>query len=174
MIFFIRSVTFSISHFDRKGNKQDMSLKISHVGDRVLLAGVIDENSDFSPLLKETAPLSIDFSGIQRINSIGLRSWMRFMTQWGTNPLRYLDCPVVISDQLAVIPALRGIKSRIASVVSAFIPYDCPRCQHQEDLRVEQINVHPTVQSSVLSPPCPACKSPMELVNPEQLSIFEP
>jgi hypothetical protein len=151
-----------------------MTMKISRSGSIILLSGVIDEHADFMPLMQEPAPLSIDFSGVERINSIGLRSWMRFMTKWADKPLIYLNCPVVISDQLAIIPALRGIKLRAATVESAFIPYDCNKCQHQEDFKVLQKDAHPNPKPDVLNPKCPACSAAMDLVNSDQLNIFEP
>lgn len=151
-----------------------MTMKITRSAGVVFLSGVIDENSDFSPLLQEQPPLSLNLSGIERVNSVGLRSWMRFMVQWGDKPLKYLECPVVVSDQLAVIPALRGVKSRSALVVSAMIPYECYSCQHQEDLRVTDSQFSPGPDAKALNPECPKCKSEMELVNPGQLSIFEP
>lgn len=151
-----------------------MVMKISRAGTKVLLAGVIDEHSDFTPLLQEQDPLSLDFSGIERINSIGLRNWMRFVSQWGDKPLKYLECPVIITDQLAVIPSLRGIKSRVAQVLSAFLAYECSKCQHEDDVRIEQNEVYPDVQSRVMNPPCAKCHGTMDLINPEQLVIFEP
>lgn len=150
-----------------------MTMQITRSAGVVFLSGVIDENSDFSPLLQEEAPLSLNLSGIQRVNSVGLRSWMRFMVQWGDKPLKYLECPVVVSDQIAVIPALRGIKSKTASVVSAYIPYECYSCQHQEDIRVTESQFTPSPDPKVLNPECPSCKGEMDLVNPGQLSIFQ-
>ena len=151
-----------------------MTMKITRSAGVVFLSGVIDENSDFSPLLQEEAPLSLNLAGVQRVNSVGLRSWMRFMVQWGEKSLKYLECPVVVSDQIAVIPALCGIKSKVAHVVSAFIPYECTNCQHQADIRVTESQFSPDPAPEVLNPECPSCKGAMELVNPGQLSIFDP
>ena len=54
-----------------------MTMKISRVANTVFISGIIDENADLSALLQEPAPLSIDFSGVTRVNSVGLRTWMR-------------------------------------------------------------------------------------------------
>ncbi len=151
-----------------------MSMRIARLEGVVFLAGVIDEHSDFSGLLQDSAPLQLNLSGIQRINSVGLRSWMRFMVQWGDKPLCYIECPVVVSDQIAIIPALRGLKSKSATIISAMIPYECLNCQHQEDIRITHSQVVPQVDPIALKPECPQCMGPMDLVNPGQLSIFEP
>jgi hypothetical protein len=149
-------------------------MKISRSGNTVFVSGVIDENADLTPLLQEQPPLSIDFSGVSRINSVGLRSWMRFMTLWGDKPLRYLECPIAVTDQLIIIPALRGIKKQIATVVSGHIPYDCSNCKHQADIRVERSSVVPSTHPAILSPKCPSCSHQMQLVNEDQLDIFKP
>ena len=42
-----------------------MTMKISRSGNTVFVSGVIDENADLTPLLKEQPPLSIDFSALR-------------------------------------------------------------------------------------------------------------
>lgn len=151
-----------------------MTMKISQRGNVIFLDGVIDENADFSSLLGHPSPLSLNFSGISRINSIGVRSWMKFMIQWGDKPLEYLECPVVISDQLAVMPVLRGVKKRVAQVQSAIISYDCPSCKQQLDCRVSYDQVVPQVKNEVRNPVCKNCGALTQLIHSDQLSIFEP
>jgi predicted RNA-binding Zn-ribbon protein involved in translation (DUF1610 family) len=149
-------------------------MKIDRVGNVVKLSGVIDEHADFSPLAQEAPPLTIDFSGVQRINSVGIRTWMRFMTQWGDKELIYVNCPVIVTDQLSVIPALMGIKRRIVLVKSAAVAFDCPACGHQEDIAINEAQTQPVVDPKVLSPACPACGKVMEAINPDQISLIGP
>ena len=136
------------------------------------LSGVIDEESDFTPLLEAPFCKSIDFSGVERINSIGIRSWMLFLTKWGDKSLNYMNCTTSISDQLATIPALSGISKRVAVVLSAMISYDCPKCDHVEDFMVKRADVFPVLLEKVTSPKCRLCSGQMELINQTQLSIF--
>ncbi len=152
----------------------EMTMKISRTGATLKISGVIDEHADFTPLLSEPAPLTLDFSGVERVNSVGLRTWMRFMTQWGDKDLTYVGCPVVVVDQLAIIPALMGIKRRAAMVQSACIGFECLKCGHQEDRCLDRSDVHPTPDQSQLSPPCPSCGKPLEMISPDCLSIFLP
>lgn len=150
-----------------------MSMKISRVGDVVFLKGVIDENADFMPLLSEAQPLRLDFYGVSRINSIGVRSWMKFISQWGDQPMEYLECPAMISDQLSITPVLMGLKKTVAKVMSAYFSYACSQCHHQEDRRVARDQVLPVPLSEVLEAPCSNCGSIMGLISPDQLSIFK-
>lgn len=151
-----------------------MTMKISRAGAVILLKGVIDENADFSPLLKDDAPLRIDFSGISRINSIGIRSWMKFLTQWGDKSLEYLRCPVVITEQLTITPVLLGVKKRVARVESAYIPFICPNCHELEDRMVEFNQLLLGVNQDVKAPPCRQCGARMTASSPDYFSIFDP
>ncbi len=149
-------------------------MKISRTGAAVLLEGVIDENADFSPLLREKAPLRIDFSRVTRINSIGVRSWMKFLTQWGDKSLEYLQCPASISEQLIVTPVLLGVKKRVAKVVSAYISFVCPKCNESEDRIVTFDQLFQNVKTDTKSPPCRQCGALMMASNSASYSIFDP
>jgi anti-anti-sigma regulatory factor len=149
-------------------------MKIKREGGIVKISGIIDENADFSSLLAEAAPLTIDFSGVERINSVGVRAWMRFMTQWGDKDMSYVNCSVIITEQLSMIPALLGIKKRVVDVQSAAVAFDCPACGHQEDMMIHSSQVHPVLDPKVSKPGCPNCKQIMETINPEQISLIGP
>jgi hypothetical protein len=116
-------------------------MKISRRGSVVFLEGVVDENADFSPLLSESPPLQLNLSGISRINSIGVRSWMKFISLWGDKPMEYLECPTIITDQISITPVLMGLKKPVVKIMSGFISYVCSKCNQQEDLRVSRAHV---------------------------------
>ncbi len=129
-----------------------------------MVSGIINEASDFSPLLNEVAPLRLDFSGVQRINSIGVRSWMRFLAQWGNEkPIEYLECSTVVVDQLCILGSLRGIQAKIASVKSVFLPTECTSCGYEGELRVtdEDFKKDPTFYK--LLGVCPKCSIPLSI-----------
>lgn len=151
-----------------------MTMKISRKGNVIFLEGVIDENADFSSLLSETAPLLLNLYGISRINSIGVRSWMKFMTLWGDKPIEYLDCPASITDQISITPVLLGLKKPVARVMSAYVSYACSKCHHQEDLMVARTQVLPQPLPDITSPRCPNCGQGLSMINPDQLAIFRP
>lgn len=151
-----------------------MTMKISRKGDVVFLEGVIDENADFTPLLSENAPLLLNLYGISRINSIGVRSWMKFMTLWGDKPMEYWDCPASITDQISITPVLLGLKMPVARVMSAYISYACSKCHHQEDLMVARAQVFPQPLPDIMSPRCSNCGAAFNMINPDQLAIFRP
>jgi hypothetical protein len=147
-------------------------MDISRVKETAFLSGVIDENSDFAPLLLQPWLTNIDFSGVQRINSVGLRSWMLFISAWADKPLNYLNCPVAISDHLSMISFLLGSPKRVVKVLSAMLPYDCLKCNHTEDLMVKYEDVRPVTLPAVSAPRCRICLGEMEPLDPVHLSIF--
>jgi hypothetical protein len=149
-------------------------MKIFRAGSVWKISGVIDEHADFSVLLAEQAPLTLDFSEVERVNSVGIRTWMRFMTQWGDKDLIYVACPAVVVDQLSIIPALMGIKRRAAMVQSADISFECSQCGHQEDRSLDRSAVHPNPDSARLSPQCPSCGRTLKMISPDSVSIFLP
>ena len=150
-----------------------MSMKISRRANTVVLTGIIDETADFKPLLAESEPLHIDFSGIQRINSIGIRSWMRFLTDWQDKALVYEECPIVISEQIALLPSLRGIKKRCATIAHAVLPAGCVQCGSQEDVRLERADVVPNLSAKASPPRCAKCGGVTEWDCEELLEIFK-
>jgi hypothetical protein len=151
-----------------------MTMKISRRGSVVFLEGVVDENADFSPLLSESPPLQLNLSGISRINSIGVRSWMKFISLWGDKPMEYLECPTIITDQISITPVLMGLKKPVVKIMSGFISYVCSKCNQQEDLRVSRAQALPIPVPAIVSPTCRACGADLAMINPDQLSIFRP
>lgn len=148
-------------------------MKIERKGDRVYLSGVINENSDFTPLLQETSPLKIDFSGVQRINSVGVRSWMRFLSLWDdAKKIEYWECSVVIVDQLSIIGSLRGIRTKVAAVMSVYLPTECSSCATEFELRIsdEDYKKDGTLQSYLK--PCPQCGAAVIYGIPDISGLF--
>lgn len=137
-------------------------MNIERKKDIIYLSGVIDENSDFSPLLLEVAPLRLDFKGIQRINSIGVRSWLRFLTQWNDKPMEYHNCPPVIVDQLEIIGALRGIRKRAAFVASAWLPAECAHCRKEIEVLATHKDYDLDSTLQICQKPCPSCQGATE------------
>ena len=150
-----------------------MSMKMGRRSKTVVLSGVIDENADFSPLLAEVEPLHLDFSGIERVNSIGIRTWMRFLVDWQDKALVYEECPVVISEQLAVLPSLRGIRKQCATVAHANLISCCSKCEFHEEIRVERTDVVPSLSPKIGKRTCVRCGSAMEWSIGESLEIFK-
>ena len=97
----------------------------------IYLKGTIYERSDFSDIFKNTSqqPVKIDMSGIERINSIGIRNWTDLLRN--TNVLiEYINCSTVVFDQFVMHAGFVGKNSK---VISFYARYYCEICKNQID-----------------------------------------
>ena len=127
---------------------------------RVTLSGHVNETTDLMPLLRLPQPLRIDLSGIDRINSIGVMSWVKFVHEaerMGVD-LTVERCSPIIVGQIGMISNFMGTRTRVASV---YVVYVCPSC-HAEQLQLVELpargrlDLAPTV-------PCAKCRASMQL-----------
>jgi hypothetical protein len=111
----------------------DQGIKIVEREGIVFLSGVLNEYADFSPLLKNAPPLRLDMQDVSRLNSIGIRNLLKFLSEWGAKPFEYLRSPSEFVDQVNMIPALLGAKGQ-GRIRSLFVPYECIDCEAEEDV----------------------------------------
>lgn len=96
----------------------------------VELNGTIEENVNFDELIGPfKGELTVKCRGITRINSVGVKTWMRYfqnLKMQGKN-FRFIDCPQPVIEQLNMISnfACGG------EVVSVLLPFSCLKCQNE-------------------------------------------
>jgi hypothetical protein len=123
----------------------------------VRLAGVMDQEMDLTRLEQALILGSravLDLSGVDRINSGGVREWMRFVRSVPAG-LELVACPPAFVDQLNIIHGFAGT----AVVRSIQIPFYCPSCN------VGKTTVEPTASLVDGSPEpvsCDNCGEAME------------
>ncbi|MCA9580587.1 MAG: STAS domain-containing protein [Myxococcales bacterium] len=111
--------------------------KRSESGDWVVLdiGGSISEASDFGALLEAAGPkVRLDLKGLKRINSSGVREWMRFITSLANGreiELHHVSPPFV--QQLNIVANFAGG----SKIVSVMLPYVCDACGHEEERVLE-------------------------------------
>ena len=139
-------------------------------GNSLTLAGSIDENADLLRLLdhERDGKLAVDLGGIQFINSLGMRNWIRMQQAAITAnirlELRRVAEPLV--HQLNIMPAARGN----SIVTSFFAPYECDDCDH-EHLMLLDVRTHGKDLARKQAPPmpCPDCNRGMHFADPPDL-----
>lgn len=121
----------------------------------VNLIGIIDEDTDFSALLKlKDSQVIFNFKNITSINSCGIRTWVNFIKEFPEGTVEYTECPPLIVRQMNMVPSFLG-KAKVNDV---FVPYVCDSCDHEQSrlMSVEDfkkgISVPETIQ-------CENCKS---------------
>lgn len=108
------------------------------------LSGVLNEYADFSQLLGKSQPLRLNLKGLQRLNSIGIRNLLKFLSDFGDRELIYEECPSEFIDQINMIPALMGVKKN-CKIKSLFVPLECSACDHEDEVlsEVSALNLAP-------------------------------
>lgn len=122
------------------------------------LMGNITEAADFTSLKALPAPLVIDLSGVDRINSLGVRGWIDFVhaVEATGHAIAFEKAPPIIVGQMSMISNFMG-HSRVTSVLT---PYLCPKCSNEH---LELVDVGEGRQPHFAqSMPCPKCKTAME------------
>jgi anti-anti-sigma regulatory factor len=137
-------------------------MQVQPQGDALMLTGSIDETAQLMALLGQAqgGRLVLDLGGINFINSLGVRDWIRMQasaTQQGIQ-IELRRVAEVIIHQLNMIIATRGT----SRVTSFFAPYACDACGREESLLVDAVANGP--QLAQLQPPpmkCPECGAQM-------------
>jgi hypothetical protein len=125
----------------------------------VTLSGNVTEAADFLPLTKMRGPLRFDLGAVERINSLGVRSWVTFVKKCETSGIELIfeRCSPVIVTQISMISNFMG-RSRVKSL---YAPYVCGACNTEHLQLVEVTPGAPLAVQPTL--PCPKCQSVMQL-----------
>lgn len=95
----------------------------------VKFTGVIDETVRFQETVaKFGSEVHLDFSGVTRINSCGVREWVRAVHNC-KSLLRYVCAPALLVEQFSLIPEFLGAKGTVESFDA---PYICDACGNEE------------------------------------------
>ncbi|MCK6547394.1 hypothetical protein L6R52_16210 [Myxococcota bacterium] len=132
----------------------------ANFGRTVLLSGCITEEADFLPLtsLSGDDPLRLDLSGVEQINSCGVREWIHFVTclTRGARPFELLRCSPAIVRQLNMISNFRGG----GLIRSVMLPYYCADCSKEQHRLLELNGGAPPPIEDVVT--CVSCGGPAE------------
>lgn len=129
----------------------------------VHLSGVLNEYADLSSLLGHQTPLRLNLRGLTRLNSIGIRNFLKFLADWGSAAIVYEECPSEFVDQVNMIPALMGSKNN-AKIESFFVPFECLKCDFDDDI-LSQTSEIIDIRSAggALEQSCPKCNGKMSV-----------
>ncbi|OFZ10576.1 MAG: hypothetical protein A2Z20_08935 [Bdellovibrionales bacterium RBG_16_40_8] len=124
----------------------------------LIFSGAIDERADFSTIqLTDGKELIIDLEKVNRINSLGLRNWIKWIRSLKSYMITLRKCPNIFINQMNI---LEGFFPSNSIIESFQVPYTCDGCGLQtitlarrgEDYceatadRPEQINIPPIIK----------------------------
>jgi ABC-type transporter Mla MlaB component len=147
------------------GNKQNLGggataqIELRDGATWVALAGNLTELADFTPLTQLRGPLRIDLGGVERINSVGVRTWLDFVARCESQGVRlaFERCSPAIVLQISMISNFIGH----AQVSSVLVPYLCGACGAEPVQQVAVTRGAPVAVARSL--PCPKCGAAMQL-----------
>ncbi|MBV8761633.1 MAG: anti-sigma factor antagonist [Deltaproteobacteria bacterium] len=128
----------------------------------VKLAGFIDEHNRLKQLVEQITATTamIDLSGVERINSSGVRDWVNWIAALEANG----TTPVLVRCSPAIVAQINLVKNFTGNgaVKSFLVPYRCSECDEEKSIVVETSEM----TSPGASPPtcnCIVCGHPMQV-----------
>jgi hypothetical protein len=104
-------------------SKYDIKIEKSGGNYKVHVAGVLDEDTDFSPhSLAGSAQIEMHLKDVKGINSCGIREWIKWIGTAEKAQVTYFECPKIIVDQINMV---QGFLPSGGKVMSFFVPYYC-------------------------------------------------
>jgi len=121
----------------------------------VRLVGSIEEGVQFEQLLGNVpAELIVNCKEVPRINSVGVKAWIRYFQSLQTKGvrLRFVECSSAIIEQVNLISNFVPADS----VESFFVPFACTKCK-SELLGLYSSAAIKKLQGNVPAQTCPKC-----------------
>jgi hypothetical protein len=128
------------------------------------LSGVLNEFATFDALKMASEPLRLNLSQLAKMNSIGIRNFLRFLSEWGSKEIYYEHATSEFIDQVNMIPSMKGAANQ-AKILSFNVPWQCLSCDHEDEVFMEAGKVEPLLEDGKeLSRSCPKCGKEMSLL----------
>ena len=151
-----------------------MAIEIKISGLVCYLQGGLDDRVDYQPLLAMKAPLKLNLGGISTMNSHGIRSWCKFLADWGAKPVELYECPPVFLDAVNLVPQIASPSGSAHTIKSVSVPYHCMRCNRISayELAISEVQVSGD-NVAVPAKQCRTCSSKLgPEIDPEDLFLF--
>ncbi|HUH00907.1 MAG TPA: hypothetical protein VML75_02865, partial [Kofleriaceae bacterium] len=128
-------------------------------GKIVQIRGVIDGSFDLRALIGEHEIVLFDLDGVTRITSFGVREWRTGLSQLDVRYMCFVGCHPSLVSQFNLVPGF----ACGGELISFYLPYICPECNHVSETLLDLRADDRSVES--LEPPeasCQRCGAAME------------
>ncbi len=131
------------------------------------LDGDLTEFADLDVLKAGSNPLLLNLDGVKRLNSMGIRRFLKFIMDWSPNTMRLFNVRTEFISNLNVIPQMLGGPSSRSCVESLYIPFFCEKCQKSEEIlfSMEDITFSDSDIKVDEDQTCSSCGSTLDLDN---------
>ncbi|MBF0442180.1 MAG: hypothetical protein HQK54_09760 [Oligoflexales bacterium] len=134
----------------------------------VKISGILDETCSFKDLTTNIGDeVWIDFAGVSRINSCGVREWVKAIINLKTK-IHFLNCSTVIVNQFFMIPEFVGHNGIVESFEISEI---CQECDYETQKSVEVRKLNGIGDLEQLVGECPRCGGELEFE--QDIEIYE-
>lgn len=151
-----------------------MAIEIKMSGTVAYIHGGLDDRVDYSSLLQLPAPLQLNLAGVKSMNSHGIRSWIKFLADWGSKPLELYECPSVFLDAVNLVPQIASPSGSAHTIKSVSVPYHCLCCNRIEsyELAIADVKIKGE-RVTVPGKQCRTCGTTLgPEIDPEDLFLF--
>lgn len=125
------------------------------------IAGRLDENAKFATLPTDSTQLRISFKDLTRINSLGIKKWVTYISKLSAQ-LTFTHCPSFIIEQMIMLPEFRAG----ATIESFYLPFFCQGCNRESnqlvDISVVNDNIENSLATYTAKLHCDRCRGPLE------------
>jgi hypothetical protein len=135
------------------------------------LAGILDETANLQELAAHlVGPAVLDLRDVRRISSAGTRNWLTLMRRIPSQKLVLRACSRAVVEQMNMLLDFTGA----AKVESVVVPFECPNCQHNENVLAPVAELRrQLVQGPPQGPACSECRTQMTLTeDPDGYFMF--
>ena len=138
----------------------------------IRLSGSVDESTNFDSLVGPVpAELIVNCKEINRINSVGVKAWIKFFSNCSSRgvKIKFLECSTSIVEQLNMISNFNCL----GVVESIYVPYACSTCK-KELLGLYKTEDIKKNNSQAPSMDCgqPQCKAEFDDIEEEYFSFL--
>jgi hypothetical protein len=137
-------------------------LEVKLRGSRAVFAGRLDDAVQLGELVSQLPPgdVVIDAAGINFVNSVGMREWIRLIRALrDRGPITLEAVSEVLITQMNQISQFRGVR-----ILSFYASYACASCGCESSQLIDAVAQAAVLrQMQVPKLPCPECRAAMEL-----------
>ena len=102
----------------------------------------------------------INLMQVKKVDSLGIRSWIRFMESFSTNrEIEFEECSPIVVMQINMIPEF----SMGAKIISVYGEFTCPSCEKEQWKRIQPLENHDQAVKLLWEQKCTACSEQLEL-----------
>ena len=93
--------------------------------------GQIDEEVSFLEVDNMPSEVVVDLSEVTSINSVGIRAWILWFSQFPETTFQFKKCPKALVMQMNMVEGFLPAKSEVLSLE---VPFFCEECDTEKDV----------------------------------------